>query len=108
MFHVLKVNTADLRYCVGVILSEGESSCDENLASTYKQHGFKEILLPAVDHSVWTTFPFKSTLSFFIGVARVYPRLAEYIQVLSSCNNARTYLIKLCLLGEEALCSPYD
>jgi len=80
-----QVNTADLRYCVGVILSEGDSPYDEDLANTYKNHGFKQILLPAVDHAVWTTFPFKSILSFFIGVARVYPRLAEYIQEKKLC-----------------------
>lgn len=82
-----QVNTADLRYCVGVILSEGDSPYDENLTTTLKQYGFNEMLLPAVEHAVWTTFPFKSTLSFFIGVARVYPKLAEYISVSHSfCN----------------------
>lgn len=62
-------------------MSEGDSSYDENLVETFKKYGFKQMILPAVEHAVWTTFPFKSTLSFFIGIARVYPKLAEYIQV---------------------------
>ena len=44
-------------------------------------HGFKELVLPAVDFAVLTTFPFNNTVSIFIAVARVYPKLAEYIKV---------------------------
>ena len=48
-------------------------------------HGFKEITFPAVDHAVLSSFPFSNTLSIFIGVARVYPKLAEYIHVNKLC-----------------------
>lgn len=67
-------------------MSEGDSSYDKSLGENFKKYGFKEMNLPAVEHAVWTTFPFKSILSFFIGVARVYPKLAEYIQVFVVIN----------------------
>ena len=76
------MNPSELRYCVGVILSEGESEPDNAHLSTFLEHGFKELVLPAVDHAVLTTFPFNNTVSIFIGVARVYPKLAEYIKVI--------------------------
>jgi len=80
-----QVNTADLRYCVGVILSEGDATTDESHLKAYLDHGFKEIKFPSVDHSVLTQFPFSNTLSIFIGVARVYPKLAEYIHESKLC-----------------------
>lgn len=80
-----QVNPSELRYCVGIILSEGESEPDNAHLSTCLEYGFKELVLPAVDHAVLTTFPFKSTVSIFIGVARVYPRLAEYIKESKLC-----------------------
>ena len=83
----IQVSTADLRYCVGVILSEGEAKTDENHLKAYLDHGFKEITFPAVDHAVLTQFPFSNTLSIFIGVARVYPKLAEYIHVSEDFNS---------------------
>ncbi len=81
-----KVNTADLRYCVGVVLSDGEKPTNEEHLKAYLDRGFKEIRFPAVDHAVLTTFPFSNTLSIFIGVARVYPKIAAYIQVIISRN----------------------
>ncbi|KAI9556996.1 hypothetical protein GHT06_016790 [Daphnia sinensis] len=80
-----QVNPSELRYCVGIILSEGESEPDSTHLSTCLEYGFKELVLPAVDHAVITTFPFKSTVSIFIGVARVYPKLAEYIKESKLC-----------------------
>ncbi|XP_046440383.1 testis-expressed protein 264 homolog [Daphnia pulex] len=80
-----QVNPSELRYCVGVILSEGESEPDNAHLSTFLEHGFKELVLPAVDHAVLTTFPFNNTVSIFIGVARVYPKLAEYIKESNLC-----------------------
>lgn len=64
-----------------MILSEGDSGPDEAHLKTYLDHGFKEVVLPAVDHAVLTTFPFNNTVSIFIAVARVYPKFAEYIKV---------------------------
>ena len=64
-----------------MVLSEGTHTPDEAHLKTYLDHGFKEVVLPAVDHAVLTTFPFNNTVSIFIAVARVYPKLAEYIKV---------------------------
>ena len=74
------MESTDLRYCVGVVLPENETDSQENMKTLF-EHGFKEIFFPPVEHAVFTTFPFNNTISIFIGVARVYPRLAEYIQV---------------------------
>lgn len=77
------MNPSELRYCVGVILSEGDSEPDEGQLKAYLDHGFKEVVLPPADHAVLTSFPFNNTVSIFIGVARVYPKLAEYIRVMT-------------------------
>lgn len=79
-----QVDPADLRYCVGLILPE-DKSMSQAYMKTLSQHGFKEISFPAVEHAVVTKFPFYNTISIFIGVARVYPRLAEYIQTEKLC-----------------------
>jgi len=79
-----QVDPTDLRYCVGVILPENKAVADEHM-KTLSAHGFKENFLPAVEHAVITKFPFNNTISIFIGVARVYPRLAEYIQTEKLC-----------------------
>ena len=75
------MNPSELRYCVGVVLSEGTKRPNEAHLKTYLNNGFKKLVLPAVDHAVLTTFPFKNTISVFIAVARVYPKLAEFIEV---------------------------
>jgi len=79
-----QVDPTDLRYCVGVVLPDDKTLADEHL-KTLSNHGFKETILPAVEHAVITKFPFNNTISIFIGVARVYPKLAEYIQTEKLC-----------------------
>lgn len=66
-----------------MILSDGKSgqTTNESQVKAFLENGFREIHFPTAEHAVVTTFPFKSTLSIFIGVARVYPKLAKYIQV---------------------------
>lgn len=76
------MNPSELRYCVGVILSSDGTPPNKDHLASYLERGFKEIILPAVEHAVLTTFPFNNTLSIFIGVARVYPKLAEFIRVI--------------------------
>ena len=75
------MDPSDLRYCVGVVLPDDEAMSQEHM-ETLSQHGFKKASFPAVEHAVIAKFPFNNTISIFIGVARVYPRLAEYIQVI--------------------------
>lgn len=108
----LQVNDpSELRYCVGVILSEGETKPDESIVKSYLAHGFKEAVLPPADHAIVTSFPFNNTVSIFIGVARVYPKLAEYIRVniglLEFCNTKIIQPTLICT-GEQVVCSPND
>ena len=93
------MNPADLRYCVGVMLPEDRPDASENL-KTLLENGFKEMVLPAVDHAVLTSFPFNNTISIFIGVARVYPKLADYIQVLFLFLNTMLLSVITCLLSD--------
>jgi len=79
-----QVDPSDLRYCVGVVLPDDEAISEEHM-KTLSQQGFKKISFPAVEHAVIAKFPFNNTISIFIGVARVYPRLAEYIQAEKLC-----------------------
>lgn len=79
-----QVDPSDLRYCVGVVLPDDEAMSQEHM-ETLSQHGFKKASFPAVEHAVIAKFPFNNTISIFIGVARVYPRLAEYIQTEKLC-----------------------
>lgn len=79
--------TADLRYCVGVVLPEADDE-KQKYIDAFIADGFKEARLPGVDHAVMTTFPFKNTLSIFIGVAKVYPQLAAFVQVCSFLDQA--------------------
>lgn len=62
-----------------------DDKTDTEVQKKLLDNGFKEMNLPAVEHAVVTTFPFNNTVSIFIGVARVYPKLAEYIQTQKLC-----------------------
>lgn len=108
----------DLRYIVGAILSDGvsneENNEDENLLT---QRGFKVAKLPAVKYALNTTFPFKNTLSIFLAVGRVYPKLDTYIKVsiiqclFSFCIWCVYYPFKksrFYLKGKKVMCPPYD
>jgi len=77
-----QVNPADLRYCVGVLLDRPHS---EDQRKNLTDNGFQEMKLPAIENAVISKFPFNNTASIIIGVARVYPKLAEYIQEKKLC-----------------------
>ena len=68
-----KVKKETLRSVVGCILDTE----DENKIDYLKKH-YKIKYYPA-SKSVVAEFPFKGTLSIFIGIFKVYPRLEEYI-----------------------------
>ncbi|KAL3853551.1 hypothetical protein ACJMK2_017086 [Sinanodonta woodiana] len=70
----------NLRYAVGAILSEDGSPVDEDLEKKMMDEGYKVIHLPAVSNVVKTTFPFKSSISIYIAIYKVYPKLCKYIQ----------------------------
>lgn len=43
------------------------------------ENGYKLITFPAISHAVTTTFPFKNSVSIYLAVAKVYPKLTEYV-----------------------------
>ncbi|XP_064605365.1 testis-expressed protein 264 homolog isoform X2 [Liolophura sinensis] len=67
------------RYIVGSILAEGKSDADEALKSKLIKEGYSFRNFPSVTNAVKSSFPHKCTLSIFIAVARVYPKLCAYI-----------------------------
>jgi hypothetical protein len=68
-----KVKKENLRSVVGCILEKQ----DENKIG-YLKKNYRIKYYPA-SKSVVAEFPFKGTLSIFIGIFKVYPRLAEHI-----------------------------
>lgn len=69
-----KVKKENLRSVVGCILDKQDESKIDHLKKHYKIQYY-----PA-SKSVVAEFPFKGTLSIFIGIFKVYPKLAEYIK----------------------------
>lgn len=81
-----RVSPSDLRYVVGVVLSKGEEAQPkEEDVQRMTKNGFKLFTFPAATYAVQTRFPWNCTLSIFIAVARVYPKLAAYIQEHGLC-----------------------
>ena len=78
---MIQVEAHRLRYAVACILAEDDQDVDKDLVKKFEEEGFKIMELPRVDNVVRSSFPYKSTFSIFIGAQKVYPRLAEYIQV---------------------------
>ncbi|XP_014668750.1 PREDICTED: testis-expressed sequence 264 protein-like [Priapulus caudatus] len=74
-----EVPAAKLRYIVGAIIAEGSELPDKNLKDILTSKGFSFASFPVVTHAVTTTFPYKTIISVFIAVSRVYPKLGEYI-----------------------------
>jgi len=68
-----KVKKENLRSIVGCILEKQDESRIDYLKKNYTIKYYP----PA--KSVVADFPFKGTLSIFMGIFKVYPRLAEYI-----------------------------
>jgi effector-binding domain-containing protein len=68
-----KVKKENLRSVVGCILDKQDENRIDYLKKNYK------IKYYPASKSVVAEFPFKGTLSIFLGIFKVYPRLAEYI-----------------------------
>ena len=76
----------DLRYAVGVILAEGsDQEPDQSELDACLSNGYKVVHFPKPNHVVLAEFPFKNTLSIYMGIFRVYPKLKEYIASRSLC-----------------------
>lgn len=79
------VASQDLRYAVGAILASGSEVPDPEKVETCVKHGYKIIHFPQPNHVVLAEFPFRNTLSIYMGIFRVYPKLKEYIAVRGLC-----------------------
>lgn len=76
----------DLRFAVGSILAEGpEATPDHTELSKYLSDGFKLIHFPKPEFAVVATFPFRTTLSIYLAIWKVYPRLKQYIASRGLC-----------------------
>jgi hypothetical protein len=82
-----QVAPSDLRYAVGVVLHPGRPTpdSDDPNEKVLTENGYKLIAFPAISHAVTTTFPFKNTVSIYLAVAKVYPKLTEYISEKKLC-----------------------
>lgn len=79
------VAPADLRYAVGAILATGNKEPDPADMELCLKHGYKIVHFPRPNHVVYAEFPFRNTLSIYMGIFRVYPKLKEYIAVRGLC-----------------------
>ncbi|KAG0431405.1 hypothetical protein HPB47_021821 [Ixodes persulcatus] len=80
-----KVETLHLRYLVGVVLNDTERPATKEAKQRLESEGYKTASFPAVDHAVTTVFPFRGSVSVMIAMARVYPKLREYIKEKLLC-----------------------
>lgn len=80
-----EVEPLRLRYLVGVVLNDTEQPAAPEVKEQLEAEGFKTACFPAVDHAVTTVFPFRGSVSVMIAVARVYPKLREYIKEKLLC-----------------------
>ena len=72
-----KVKKENLRSVVGCILDKQDENRIDYLKKNY------QIKYYPASKSVVAEFPFKGKLSIFIGIFKVYPKLAEYIKQLN-------------------------
>jgi hypothetical protein len=74
------------RYIVGALLEQEEDQQQEDQKFEDQKQlliskGFIFGQLPAVDHVVYSLFPFKGIISVVIAIRRVYPRIRSFIAV---------------------------
>ena len=74
-----------LRCAVGPVLAKGtEKPVPEEMEKMVK-NGFKIVHLPKPSYVVTASFPFSTTLSIFLAIYKVYPRLRDYIAERNLC-----------------------
>jgi hypothetical protein len=66
------------------VLSGADEPDPEELAAMVS-HGYKIIHLPKPNFAVTASFPFVNTLSIYLAIFRVYPKLKEYIAARGLC-----------------------
>nr|CAB3266908.1 testis-expressed sequence 264 protein-like [Phallusia mammillata] len=73
-----KIEKEKLQYAVGVILSNGEPA-PVSLVDLMTKKGYLIAELPEVDSAVKAEFPYRFTMSAWIGAMRVYNYLGKFI-----------------------------
>ena len=75
----------EVRYAVGTILAEGKEEPDQEEVDSMLKHGFKLVHFPEPEVAVMSSFPFTTTLSIYLVIFRVYPKLKDYIESRGLC-----------------------
>jgi len=79
------VATDMLRCAVGPVLAKGEEKPVPEEMEKMLKNGFKIVHLPKPSYVVTASFPFTTTLSIFLAIYKVYPRLRDYIAQRNLC-----------------------
>ena len=79
----LQVAPESLRWVVGCIVAEGANLADPSLVKAFTEKDYKQFTFPAVANAVCTEFPYRTQLSIFLGIYRVYPQLGYYVKVIT-------------------------
>jgi len=79
------VSPDQLRAAVGPILAIGGDKADPSEMEKVIKEGFKICHLPKAGFVVTASFPFKTTLSIFLAIYKVYPKLRDYISQRNLC-----------------------
>ena len=79
------VSPDQLRAAVGPILAIGNDKADPAEMEKVIKEGFKIAHLPKAGFVVTASFPFRTTLSIFLAIYKVYPKLRDYISQRNLC-----------------------
>jgi len=74
-----------LRCAVGPVLAKGPEKPNPEEMEKMVKNGFKIVHLPKPSYVVTASFPFSTTLSIFLAIHKVYPRLRDYIAERNLC-----------------------
>merc|ERR1712096_602221 len=79
------MQASQLRCAVGPVLAKGNSKPVPEEMEKMVKNGFKIAHLPKPSYVVTASFPFTTTLSIFLAIYKVYPRLRDYIAERNLC-----------------------
>eukprot|EP00090_Calanus_glacialis_P005134 TRINITY_DN13948_c0_g1_i1.p1 TRINITY_DN13948_c0_g1~~TRINITY_DN13948_c0_g1_i1.p1 ORF type:complete len:290 (+),score=103.24 TRINITY_DN13948_c0_g1_i1:35-904(+) len=79
------IATDMLRCAVGPVLAKGEEKPVPEEMEKMIKNGFKIAHLPKPSYVVMASFPFTTTMSIFLAIYKVYPRLRDYIAQRNLC-----------------------
>jgi len=79
------VQASQLRCAVGPVLAKGDAKPVPDEMEKMVKNGFKIIHLPKPSYVVTASFPFTTTLSIYLAMYKVYPKLRDYIALRNLC-----------------------